>query len=143
MKRREFVRRLPIVTTGLAVGATPLVSGCSGVPYVSPAVGPTGLAFPADSLGPDGDVFVQAPDMERPVYVRRDEAGRLSAVLAACTHRGCQPERVGDRLACPCHGSEFTFDGEVITGPATEPLARYAIEEAGGEIRVRVPGGRP
>ena len=54
----------------------------------------------------------------------RDDLGRLHAVSARCTHLGCQvawnrAERTWD---CPCHGSRFRPDGEVIEGPATRPL---------------------
>ncbi|TQJ36555.1 FAD-dependent oxidoreductase [Arthrobacter sp. SLBN-122] len=54
----------------------------------------------------------------------RDEAGRIHAVSAICTHLGCtvgfnRGERTWD---CPCHGSRFDVDGKVIQGPATEDL---------------------
>ena len=54
----------------------------------------------------------------------RDEEGRLHAVTAACTHMGCivgfnETDRTWD---CPCHGSRFELDGEVIHGPAVERL---------------------
>jgi cytochrome b6-f complex iron-sulfur subunit len=79
--------------------------------------------------------------MERPVYVRRLPSGELVAVLASCTHQGCQPEPVGDRLACPCHGSEFAFDGTVLEGPAERPLTRYPVSIEGDDIVVRLDGG--
>ncbi|HEX6198352.1 MAG TPA: FAD-dependent oxidoreductase [Jiangellaceae bacterium] len=56
----------------------------------------------------------------------RDDDGRLHAVSTRCTHLGCQvawnaAERSWD---CPCHGSRFTPDGEILNGPATKPLPR-------------------
>ena len=56
--------------------------------------------------------------------VHRDDAGILRAVSARCTHLGCivgwnSAERTWD---CPCHGSRFGADGEVLAGPATAPL---------------------
>lgn len=58
--------------------------------------------------------------------VYRDEDGQLHAVSMRCTHLGClvrfnAAERSWD---CPCHGSRFDVDGEVLEGPATKPLPR-------------------
>ena len=142
MKRRDFVQRLPVLPAGLAAATSAtFLTGCASAPYLVPAVGPRGLVMRVADLGPDGDAFLQTPEMERPVYVRRMDSGALSAVLASCTHRGCQPEPLGDRLSCPCHGSEFSFEGEVLSGPADEPLRRYDVVEADGQVVVRVSGG--
>lgn len=139
MRRRDFVRRLPLVTAGIASGvSTASVTACAGAPYVVPRLTPTGLVVPASVLDERGEAFLQAPGMERPVYVRRDESGRAVALLASCTHRGCQPEPLGDRLVCPCHGSEFSFDGSVLEGPAEAPLTRYEVSEADGVLTVQL-----
>jgi glycine/D-amino acid oxidase-like deaminating enzyme/nitrite reductase/ring-hydroxylating ferredoxin subunit len=58
--------------------------------------------------------------------VYRDEQGGVHAVSLRCTHLGCllrfnAAERSWD---CPCHGSRFDVDGEVLEGPATRPLDR-------------------
>lgn len=58
--------------------------------------------------------------------VYRDVDGAVHAVSAICTHQGCQVafnplERSWD---CPCHGSRFGIDGQVLDGPATKPLAK-------------------
>jgi Rieske Fe-S protein len=61
---------------------------------------------------------------QRAVY--RDAAGARHEVSARCTHLGCivswnAAERSWD---CPCHGSRFGTDGEVLQGPAVKPLRR-------------------
>jgi len=66
-----------------------------------------------------------------PLAVHRDEQGRLHAVSPACTHLGCHvafnnAEKTWD---CPCHGSRFTVDGEVIDGPAVKPLGARDVTE--------------
>jgi glycine/D-amino acid oxidase-like deaminating enzyme/nitrite reductase/ring-hydroxylating ferredoxin subunit len=60
------------------------------------------------------------------VAAHRDEAGALHTVGAHCTHLGClvsfnNAEKTWD---CPCHGSRFGIDGEVVQGPAVRPLRR-------------------
>jgi hypothetical protein len=59
------------------------------------------------------------------VAVYKDFDGAVSERLAVCTHAGCvvhwNPfERCWD---CPCHGSQFAPDGQVLNGPAVRPLA--------------------
>jgi glycine/D-amino acid oxidase-like deaminating enzyme/nitrite reductase/ring-hydroxylating ferredoxin subunit len=58
----------------------------------------------------------------------RDDDGVLHAVSPVCTHMGCQVNwNSGDRSwDCPCHGSRFTPDGEILHGPAVRPLERRA-----------------
>jgi cytochrome b6-f complex iron-sulfur subunit len=133
MRRRDFVRRLPVVASGVLLGAGAVsLAGCAGAAYVLPRAAPGRLVIGRSELGEEGHAFLQGPGMERPVYVR---------VLASCTHQGCQPEPVGDRLVCPCHGSEFAFDGSVLEGPAERPLTRYAVSVEGEDIVVRLDGG--
>jgi Rieske Fe-S protein len=54
----------------------------------------------------------------------RGPDGSLTLRSATCTHMGCtvawnDAEHTWD---CPCHGSRFTPEGQVISGPAQTPL---------------------
>jgi len=137
MERREFVRRLPVLSSGLVLGSSSLwLQGCGGVSYLVPTMAPGRLVVSGGDIVPGGEAFAQAPGMDRPVYLRRVASGEVTAVLASCTHAGCQPSPVGDRLVCPCHGSEFSLDGDVLQGPADRPLTRYRVTEEAGEVSV-------
>lgn len=75
-----------------------------------------------DELGPGEAAILKVEGDNVAAY--RDEDGRLHAVSAVCTHMGClvgwnSTDRTWD---CPCHGSRFELDGEVVHGPATRPL---------------------
>ena len=66
------------------------------------------------------------------IAVWKSTEGKLHALDASCTHKGCivtwnNADRTWD---CPCHGSMFTCEGAVIHGPATEPLKRVRLPAA-------------
>jgi len=77
-----------------------------------------------------GDARIVAID-GRKVAVYRDDSGALHAVSPVCTHMKCDvswntAEKSWD---CPCHGSRFTIEGEVLNGPARDPLERVSLRE--------------
>jgi len=54
-----------------------------------------------------------------------------------CTHAGAPCILSESQLKCPAHGSVFDpEDGQVIRGPAVEPLKMYRTLEVNGEIRI-------
>jgi glycine/D-amino acid oxidase-like deaminating enzyme/nitrite reductase/ring-hydroxylating ferredoxin subunit len=58
--------------------------------------------------------------------VARDGKGGLHAVIPTCTHLGCvvtwnDEEESWD---CPCHGSRYSADGQMLNGPTTRDLTR-------------------
>ncbi|MCZ8521896.1 MULTISPECIES: FAD-dependent oxidoreductase [Paenibacillus] len=59
----------------------------------------------------------------------RDPQGELHVVDTTCTHMGCEvdwneAERTWD---CPCHGSRFSYQGDVIEGPAKRSLGKVEV----------------
>jgi glycine/D-amino acid oxidase-like deaminating enzyme/nitrite reductase/ring-hydroxylating ferredoxin subunit len=99
------------VKENLAV-AKQLVGG-----YVTP-----GDVGSADEIGPGEATVIRTGLGKAAVY--RDDGGTVHAVSAKCTHLGCvvgwnSGEKSWD---CPCHGSRFDVDGNVLNGPAVKPL---------------------
>jgi glycine/D-amino acid oxidase-like deaminating enzyme/nitrite reductase/ring-hydroxylating ferredoxin subunit len=78
-------------------------------------------------LGPGDAAVIETGEGRVAAY--RDPAGVLHALDARCTHLGCvvawnPSERTWD---CPCHGSRFDVDGDVIESPAASPLGRIEL----------------
>ena len=69
--------------------------------------------------------------------------GSLYAFSDICKHRHCNlangGEIDGSTIECECHGSVFDMGtGEVMEGPATEPIATFPVNDDGGELKVEV-----
>jgi cytochrome b6-f complex iron-sulfur subunit len=83
----------------------------------------------------------------RGVWLIRDDRGWYGLVNV-CTHLGCHPAfdpkmRI---LICPCHGSRFDLQGNVLKGPADRPLQRPFLflgskQEIGVDLRRLVDSG--
>ena len=70
-------------------------------------------------------------------FVVINNHGSTEVLSAHCTHSGCLINRVeGDKLVCPCHGSEFSTSGEAVKGPAYQPLKKveFRLSEQGDFI---------
>jgi glycine/D-amino acid oxidase-like deaminating enzyme/nitrite reductase/ring-hydroxylating ferredoxin subunit len=67
----------------------------------------------------------------QPAAVYRGLDSQIHVRSATCTHMGCyvhfnDAEHTWD---CPCHGSRFKVNGEVLAGPAEEPLGEIDMKE--------------
>ena len=102
--------------------------GCSTVPIVTPEVRDGGLPIPVSTLAEVTSVILKR-GLSPPIVVHRSEAGNYTALLLRCTHKACRPEVFEYSLDCPCHGSQFDFDGRVLVGPAEKSLKTFPIEE--------------
>ena len=64
---------------------------------------------------------------EASTIVVRSADTTYHAFTAVCTHEGCFVANFSDgKLVCPCHGSTYDLNGNVVVGPAMLPLTKYA-----------------
>jgi Rieske Fe-S protein len=77
----------------------------------------------ADELAP-GEGGLMRRGLKK-VAVYKGEDGQVIERSAVCTHLGCLVHWNGFEKCwdCPCHGSQFAPDGQVLNGPAVKPLA--------------------
>lgn len=141
--RRNFVAKLGNASvTAVCLGAVPWLTACASVPYAAAARTPGRLSVPISAFGDGSGVLVEFPEEGMPIYVHRQAEDRFTAVLTRCSHRGCEAEPNGERIVCPCHGSEYTPDGRVLQGPARRDLTRFPTTVEAGSVVIALEGGR-
>lgn len=75
------------------------------------------------------------------VVVRTGEG--VHALDDRCSHRGCSLREgtlTGETIVCPCHGSTFRLDGNIVKGPATSPQPAFDVRTREGKIELRERG---
>jgi cytochrome b6-f complex iron-sulfur subunit len=62
-------------------------------------------------------------------YLVRLQDGGFLAIYRRCTHLGCAVpfDQASGEFVCPCHGSVFTNEGDVLNQPAPRPLDLFQI----------------
>jgi 3-phenylpropionate/trans-cinnamate dioxygenase ferredoxin subunit len=68
--------------------------------------------------------------------------GELHAFDDVCTHQQCslaEGDLSDGAIECACHGSQFdVVTGEVLEGPATDPVDVFDVREEAGELQVSI-----
>lgn len=130
--------------------STPTKSTTAPTPTSSPTVTSTPQA--TQTAAAEGVVIAKSDDLvlrQTRVFSLKDSFGiptsysltRTSRGIVAfdtrCTHAGAPCVLNQSQLQCPAHGSIFDPEnGEVLRGPAVEPLKSYRTLEVNGEIRI-------
>ena len=164
LNRRSFVIRAMAAIGGLtaALVAVP-VAGFASVPFfrskapialVSGAVPPTLRSDLWTSAGALDDFDVGVPRLvplqrevvdgwvsgvsDVAVYVVRETEEQVLSFDIHCTHLGCPLSFASGSgtFVCPCHGGQFTIEGNVLSGPPPRPMAQYECRVVDGEVQV-------
>ena len=140
LSRRTF---LQLLAAGAGVA---MIGGCGsgGESTSTTALGTSYRPIPAEQSGNEykvagaaklksGEAFAFVlPDQSQGIVFHTNN-NELRALSAKCTHAGCVVEWRDAGLFCPCHGSKFDTSGKVLSGPATKPLPRMKVRQAGDD----------
>lgn len=158
-KQRISRRRL---LAGSAAAAAASVAVGAGVEHMAEKVirdnadsGPVTNWFPVTTLSELGNTAIKFRKADLIGYVVRYEGmdeddaadrGKVIAMSAACTHKGCIVQwSDSDRsFHCPCHGGIFAEDGcpdNQLTPHYLQALPRLEVLIRGEQIYVRMPPG--
>ncbi|MFQ5627158.1 MAG: ubiquinol-cytochrome c reductase iron-sulfur subunit [bacterium] len=87
---------------------------------------------------PNGLLQVQAQYLPIRIVLRNVPEKGYIALSTVCTHSGCEVRTMPASFQCPCHGSEYDAEGNVIGGPAQRPLQRFIVIEKENEFIIKV-----
>ncbi|HYM62232.1 MAG TPA: Rieske 2Fe-2S domain-containing protein [Thermoanaerobaculia bacterium] len=132
--RRDFFVQIGVGACAVAAAGSGLVT----LDYMKPKVlFEPSTTFVAGSQLDYSDGVVRF-NKEKKAYVI-GASGGVYALSAVCTHLGCIARYKSDEkvIACPCHGSRFDLEGNVVHGPAPRPLPWLDVtEDAAGNLVV-------
>lgn len=127
----------------LAGGAALVVAGCGDGDKIADGGADLNVTAPSDLSAPP-----PSPDLlcNQPVggpftsfavgqatfyrcarlFIARDEGG-VFALTSICTHQQCDVhfDSAAEGFTCPCHMSQYDFNGAVTHSPATMPLIHF------------------
>jgi cytochrome b6-f complex iron-sulfur subunit len=135
MDRRDFVKKSVILACGMA-GASAFLEACSkksstpSAPSVNFTIDISSAQYSA--LQTNGG-YVYSNNL----IIARDSKGNFIALYDVCPHAGCTIQfNSRDKFPCPCHGSLFDEDGNVVNGPATSGVKKYNTSLSGTILTV-------
>lgn len=81
-----------------------------------------------------GKISIPRPEADGITFYDRiiliKNKGRLHIFSNRCPHLGCKINKIeNEKLVCPCHGSEFNFEGKLIKGPSRKGLEALSFQE--------------
>ncbi len=135
--RRTFVKGMALSTGAVVVAGCGGGGGSPTAPLGPPAAQARQLTLALMGVGETAPLF----DGDQAIAVTRTGTGTVVAVSRTCTHQSCTvllPERPGATLDCPCHGSRFTVQGQVVNGPAARALPGFPARIDGATVVVTV-----
>jgi cytochrome b6-f complex iron-sulfur subunit len=155
--RREFCTHACHTASAIAIGS--LLQACGGGGGGNPA-GPGGGGVPSSTPlavingSVSGNAITVNVDGGSPlaavggaalirssagdVLTARTAQDTFAAVTAICTHENCTITGIRNQstYVCPCHGSQYTTTGTVVSGPATRSLRTYPTQFAGSTLSI-------
>lgn len=129
--RRGFLKGLAGAGAGAAaaVGAPGCAPDLDPAPVLdtdAPVDGKVSLRVPRyPDLARDGGAVTLRVPGQAPLLVTHPGGDTFAVLDATCTHVGCPLGFQGGEVVCPCHGSRFDTEGNVLVRPATVGLKKY------------------
>ncbi len=98
---------------------------------------PAGRPTQLDHVTTTRDGWMEAKS-RKAVWAVKHPQGEVTVFSPICTHLGCgyRWDNAENKFLCPCHGSSFGINGQVLGGPAPRPLDRLPAKVESGRLLV-------
>mgnify|MGYP001591736798 CR=1 FL=1 len=135
--RREFVKKTGILTTGIccSAGILSLLESCSSTKSIAGIIEGNVIKLNVSDFGESKFLVIRNDKLSAPIYLTKIDE-KYKAFLMLCTHKQCELKASGQVMICPCHGSEFSNEGVVLSAPAEENLKEYKVILNKEEIKI-------
>lgn len=143
MNRKQFLKTLTAAAMGTSVLS--VLKGCSPLaPIVYARLDEDRALLPASSLGDlsvaGSYIKVYVASNANPLLLFQRDDRELTAVSSTCSHSGCEVMKLRTKFECPCHGSEYDLHGNVLRGPAPDPLQVFSVVRSGETVEIHLRG---
>ncbi len=98
---------------------------------------PAGRPTQLDHVTTVRDGWLEAKS-QKAVWAVKQAQGEVKVFSPICTHLGCgyRWDETEKKFLCPCHGSAYDINGQVLGGPAPRPLDVLPSKVEGGRLLV-------
>jgi Rieske Fe-S protein len=156
-----------LLTATVVIGLAPILVYLWPPPPKGQKKGPLTIALskPIDQLADGEAVKIEAPTSPNSAFIMADgggdnapgdlafggfvvkNQGKVEVFAINCSHLGCSvalatatPGHPETSFDCPCHGSRFHLNGNVLHGPAAFPLSHLTWTQGSDPTTIQVDG---
>lgn len=130
MERRSFIKQCSVFCAS-GIGLSLLMQSCGSVHYATSSIETNKIKITKTE-------FIDAKKVERKFVVIKNDrfpfpiclykkTNGYAALYMECSHQGCELRPNKTSLVCPCHGSEFSTEGKVLSPPADKDLKQFKV----------------
>jgi Rieske Fe-S protein len=151
-----------LLTATAVIGLAPILVYLWPAPPKGQKKGPITIALskPIDQIADGEAVKIEAPASPNSAFIMADgggdnaagdlafggfvvkNQGKVDVFAINCSHLGCSIAlNPGEQsFDCPCHGSRFHINGNVLHGPAAYPLSHLTWKQGSDPTTIQVDG---
>ena len=142
MNRKEFIKQSCGLCAALASSGIVLQSlqGCASSSAIVKTKSQNNLIRIDKAALDSSKNFYQLRDaeLEYDVLLIKEKERGYKALYMQCTHESNPVYFNGSQIYCNSHGSRFDTQGEVLTGPAAQPLRQFKVSEENNFVVIHI-----